>query len=132
MRKNSHGPPPRGPPLGALALPIEPGRQSARCRRRKWKPARELLLADRHSTLSPLRARLYEIHSMRDDIDRNLNLRNRSRSLREWPGTVAHWAGSSRATMPAELPPLAQRCNALARWLRRRRRGGFGPAGVAA
>ena len=69
---------------------------------------------------------------MRDDIDRNLKLRNRSRSRRDWPGTVARWTGSSRATMPAELPPLTQRCDALARWLRRRRRDGFGPAGVAA
>lgn len=69
---------------------------------------------------------------MSHDIDRNLKLPNRSRSRRDWPGTVARWAGSSRATMPAELPPLAQRRDALARWLRRRRRGGFGPASLAA
>ncbi|MHC4876989.1 MAG: hypothetical protein ACYTGL_10855 [Planctomycetota bacterium] len=69
---------------------------------------------------------------MSHDINRNLKLRNRSRSRRDWPGTVARWAGSSRATMPAELPPLVQRCDALARWLRRRRRGEDGPAGAVA
>lgn len=69
---------------------------------------------------------------MSHDIDGNLKLRNRSRSRRDWPGTVVRWAGSARAIMPAELPPVALRGDVLARWLRRRRRGGFGPAGVAA
>lgn len=69
---------------------------------------------------------------MEEPTDRNLKPRNRSRSRHDWPGTVVRWTGSSRATMPAELPPLAQRNDALARWVSRRHRGGFGPAGVAA
>lgn len=57
MRTETHGQSIRGPPPGAFALTIEPGRRSARCRRPKSKPARELGLADRQSHLGPNRAR---------------------------------------------------------------------------